>query len=156
MRKSVKYYVLVTVLMLLSGVYVSQSYAVQYTTRDPGATQNQQSRDGDKGKNSGKEKKTISCTEEHKRAIQSFENKAIKKKEEFEALLLEKESIVSAQDARKFTRKLEKLQRFYKSDEFKLMEQIYALCDEDLPRPKEKVPFFFPESMGFGDEVNAI
>ncbi len=150
MKKIMKITALVIGSVLCLGGGVLDASATKYTTRDSKSSQQKNSR------NSKSQKKTVSCTDDHKYAIRSFNDKAMEKKEEFEDLLAGKDQVDTAREAKEFTKKLEKLQDFYNSQEFSLMEEIYALCDEDLPRPKEELPFFLPEDLGIGDEVDAI
>lgn len=163
MQKFSKYMILMAGCVLYMGAQAPNAYAVKYTTNDSGTQKEDAkqvpkgSKENPKGKNTKEEKKdTSSCTDEHKSAIRSFNDKAIRKMDEFDALLANKDQIDTPREAKEFTKELEKLQDFYHSAEFSIMEEIYALCGVDLPRPKEELPYFLPEDLGIGDEVDAI
>lgn len=166
MKKIIRFTTLAAMSALCIGAAAPEVMATKYTTRDTpksdqqaeqeATSDDEENQNNKSGENNKKSKKGVECTNDHISAIRSFNGKAIAKKGEFEDLLAGKDDVDTAKEAKEFTKKLERLQSFYNSQEFALMEKIYALCGQDLPRPKESLPFFLPEDLGLGDQVDAI
>ncbi len=140
----------------------SPVYAVDYTAR---------SGSDDSGKNKGKDKPSKKvrpdndgnplnlkdCSRADLMKIKAFNRRAEDKKEEFEELIAGRDSVTTPDDAKEFTKELEKLQSFYNSDKFAEIEDMYDRCDQVVPMPQEELPFWMPEDTGLeSNKVNAI
>ena len=156
MKSVSKYMILMAGCALCLGGIVPDASAVRYTTRDSGSSKEAETPTKDTDTKPQEKKKKVSCNGDYLSAIKSFNPKAVEKRDEFEKLIDGKDSVKTPKQAKQFTKELERLQAFYHSEEFELMEQIYAKCGMDIPRPKAQMPYFFPEDLGVDEEVNAI
>ncbi|MGH1456590.1 MAG: hypothetical protein ACRBDI_07405 [Alphaproteobacteria bacterium] len=149
--------------VLIIGTSPQDSYAVDYTARPSGSSKKESPKEtSDKSSNTAKPQKDKNppnmkdCSRSDLMEIKAFNRYAADKKEEFEELIGDRDSVKTPDDAEEFTKELEKLQAFYNSDKFAAKEDVYDRCGQVMPMPQEELPFWMPEEPGLDSKVDAI
>ena len=139
---TVKIYTLFLALIL--GVFIvniQAASAVKYTTRDKPSQKKSAPIAGQRNKPKDV-KKAPKCTARDIQHIKRFDVTARKKKQEFDDLMENKDTITTQKQAAKFSKEYKKISGFYQSDEFKAMRVVYTRCGKAVPVSKTNQLFW--------------